>query len=31
MKFSGVDALKRQVVADIEAARARRAGRTASS
>jgi len=31
MKFSGVDTLKRQVAADIEAARARRGGHTASS
>ena len=31
MKFSGVDALKRQVAADIEAARARRGGYAASS
>jgi riboflavin kinase / FMN adenylyltransferase len=31
MKFSGVDALKRQMAADIEAARARRSGHTASS
>jgi riboflavin kinase/FMN adenylyltransferase len=31
MKFSGVDALKQQVAADIEAARARRGGHTASS
>ena len=31
MKFSGVDALKRQVAADIEAARARRGGHAASS
>jgi riboflavin kinase/FMN adenylyltransferase len=31
MKFSGVDALKRQVAADIEAARARRGGHTAPS
>jgi len=31
MKFSGVDALRRQVAADIEAARARRGGHAASS
>jgi riboflavin kinase/FMN adenylyltransferase len=31
MKFSGVDALKRQVAADIEAARARRGGDAAGS
>jgi riboflavin kinase/FMN adenylyltransferase len=31
MKFSGVDALKRQVTADVEAARVRRGGHAASS